>query len=120
MSGFREGSQRGFRITINDDGTVTWQGVDAGKTTVFAMSEKEQLITLHIAGGYWWDNGGRHYGETKVSVHRFEYAAVPNDVNPPPLKPQNSRELILKELHGVMSWKPRGNKWTPEKNDDDE
>ena len=97
-----------FQIKINDDGTVTWQGVDASKTTVMAISYKEKLITLHIAGGCWWDNGGRHYGEAKVSVHNFEYAARPNPFNEP-----DPRNLILKELHGVMTWKPRGNQWRP-------
>jgi hypothetical protein len=100
---------RGFDITINDDGTVTWRGVDAGKTTVMAISYKKNLITLHIAGGYWWDNGGRHYGEAKVAVHQFEYAPRPS-----PFIEPDPRKLILKELHGVMTWKPRGNKWRPQ------
>jgi len=100
-------SQR-FAITINDDGTVEWHGVDAGKTTVLAMNEEKRLIVLHTAGSYWSDNGGRHYGEARVAVHEFEYAKRSNPFNEP-----NPRELFLTELFGVMDWKPRGNNWRP-------
>ena len=92
-------SQR-FPITINDDGTVRWHGVDAGKTTVLAMNCDKKLIVLHTAGSYWWDNGGRHYGEAKVAVHEYEEGPSP-------------REIFLTELFGVMEWKPRGNEWRP-------
>ena len=98
----------GFAVTINDDGTVRWHGVDAGKTTVLGLNEQKRLIALHTAGGYWYDNGGKHYGEAKVCVHEFEYAPTTN-----PFKAPNPRELILTELFGVMNWKPRGNEWRP-------
>lgn len=90
-----------FAITINDDGTVRWHGVDTGKTRVLAMNCDKRLITLHTAGSYWWDGAGKHYGEAKVTVHEYE-----NSGNP--------RELFLTELFGVMEWKPRGGNWTPE------
>lgn len=92
-------SQR-FAITINDDGTVTWHGVDADKTTVLAMNRDKRLIALHTAGGYWWDNGGKHYGPAKVCVHEYEDGP-------------SEREIFLTELFGAMDWKPRGNEWRP-------
>lgn len=92
-------SQR-FAITINDDGTVTWHGVDTGKTKVLAMNCDKQLIVLRMAGSYWWDNGGRHYNEAKVTVHEYEEGPSP-------------REIFLTELFGVMDYKPRGNEWRP-------
>jgi len=90
----------GFAITINDDGTVRWHSVDAGKTKVLAMNEKRKLIVLHVAGSTWSDNGGQHYGAAHVNVH--EYKEGPSH-----------REIFLTELFGVMEWKPRGEKWTP-------
>lgn len=91
----------GFAVTINDDGTVRWHGVDAGKTTVLAMNTKRKFITLHTAGGYWYDNGGKHYGGAKVCVHEYTETSRP-------------REIILTELFGVLDWKPRGNEWRPQ------
>lgn len=90
-----------FAITINDDGTVEWHGVDAAKTTVLAMNTKKKFIVLHVAGSYWHDNGGKHYGEARVAVHEYEDGPSP-------------RKIFLTELHGLMDWKPRGNKWRPE------
>lgn len=90
-----------FPITINDDGTVRWHGVSTGKTTVLAMNKEKKLITLHSAGSFWWDNGGKHYGGAKVNVHEYEEGPSP-------------REIFLTELFGVLEWKPRGNEWRPE------
>lgn len=90
-----------FAVTINDDATVTWHGVDTGKCKVLAMNRESKLIALHTAGSYWWDNGGRHYGGARVNVHRFEDGPSPN-------------EIFLTELFGELEWKPRGNVWRPE------
>jgi len=92
-------SQR-FAITINDDGTVEWHGVDAGKTKVLAMNCDKKLIVLHVAGSRWSDNGGQHYGPASVAVHEYEEGPRP-------------RKIFLTELFGVMQWKPRGNEWKP-------
>ena len=88
-------------VTINDDGTLRWHGVDAGKTKVLAMNVKKKLIVIHSAGGYWWDNGGKHYGAAKINVHEYEEGPSP-------------REIFLTELFGVLDYKPRGGEpWRP-------
>lgn len=88
------------RIRINHDGTVYWHGVDAGKTKVLAMNEDKGLIVLHTAGSYWWDNGGKHYDEAKITVHEYHETV-------------HGYEYDLLELFGVMEFAPRGNKWEP-------
>ena len=93
-------SQR-FPITINDDGTVTWHGVDAGKTKVLAMNCDKKLIVLHVAGSSYWSGvGGQSYAGAHVNVHEYEEGPSP-------------REIFLTELFGVMEYKPRGNDWRP-------
>lgn len=92
-------SQR-FAITINDDGTVQWHGVDTGKTKVLDMNEKKKLIALHIAGHTTWHGVGRLYGEARIGV--YEYEDGPSE-----------REIFLTDLFGELDWKSRGAEWRP-------
>jgi len=89
-----------FPVTINDDGTVQWHGVDTGKTKVLAMSSDPKLIALHIAGHSFWSGRCQHYANAEIVVHKYEDGP-------------NPRKIFLVELFGVMSWPARGDKWTP-------
>lgn len=92
-----------FPITINDDGTVRWHGVDTGKTKVLAMDGKEKLIVLHIGGHTFWSGRSRQYAKARIEVHRYTEGP-------------STRKIFLTELFGIMSWEPYplpGKKWRP-------
>ena len=90
---------QGYPITINDDGSVTWHGVDTGKTRVLAMNKEQKIIVLHVAGHNYTSGQSQYYAPAKVTVH--EYFEEHEDY------------LTLKELFGVVEYSPRSNNWTP-------
>lgn len=89
-----------FAVTINDDGTLTWHGVETGKTKVMDMDEDNKLIALHIAGHTTWTGSGPLYGAARFEVHQYEDGP-------------SHREIFLTELFGCLQWKPRGHEWRP-------
>lgn len=95
-------SQR-FPITINDDGTVTWHGVDTGKTRVLARNKGQKIIVLHTAGSSYTSGQIQCYAPAKVTVHEYENNA----------KFEDGSQIYLKELFGILEYSPRSNNWTP-------
>jgi hypothetical protein len=56
--------------TIYEDGSISLDGYAAEKRRLLALTD--HLMAYHCPGGYWSDNGGRHYGPATVEVGTLE------------------------------------------------
>ena len=91
---------RSFQARIYPDGRVERIGIDTGKTTLAAISDKTGLVAFKVAGHTCWVSGysPRQYVPAHYSVYRFK-----------PLRDQDGiREIEMDELFGDLEWQTRG------------
>jgi len=88
-----------FRALIYADGRVERVGVDTGKTTLAAISDKAGLVVFKVAGHTCWVSGfnPRRYVPAHYSVYRFTPIGERDGV----------REIEMDELFGDLEWQTR-------------
>lgn len=90
---------RAFRAEIYPDGRVERIGIDTGKTTLAAISDKTGLVAFKVAGYTCWISGfnPRQYIPAHYSVYRFKPISERDGI----------REIEMDELFGDLEWQTR-------------
>ena len=88
-----------FTALIYPDGRVDRVGIDTGKTTLAAISDKTCLVAFKVAGHTCWVSGfnPRKYVPAHYSVYRFKPISERDGI----------REIEMGELFGDLEWQTR-------------
>lgn len=97
-----------FKLHIRDDGTVNWEGVDTGVTTVMSFNPIAKLVALKIAWHTTRSGSGPLYGPAHYAVYRYEvdqkFPAGFCGARSPGII------IIVDELFGELNWNVRSKK----------